>query len=174
MRRHVIPAAGIAIVIGLLSPQAAAAQTSPPPAPAAAQSQAKLLPLSYMLGSQPAAGVEAAARQQAAPVIDASAKFRATQKAALKWEVGYLVLSAVDAVQTIDCVHRNACEEANPIFGKHPSAARVILTKAGVGLAHFLVFRELNKRNPKSALRAAQFSAGLQGTFVVLNVTGVL
>src|SRR4051812_11101710 len=45
----------------------------------------------------------------------------ATKADAMKWEVGYQVLSAVDAAQTIYCLrHDPDCEEANPLFGKHP------------------------------------------------------
>ena len=49
--------------------------------------------------------------------------------AALKWELGYLALSALDT-------QRNVCEEANPLFGKRPSAKTLIITKLGGGLAH--------------------------------------
>jgi hypothetical protein len=95
--------------------------------------------------------------------------FQKTRSAAVKWEVGYLTLSAIDAAQTIDCLHRDACTEGNPIFGKHPSAAKLIGAKVGLGLLHFAAFNRLNKRNPRSALRIAQISCVLQGTVVGLN-----
>lgn len=91
------------------------------------------------------------------------------RSAALKWEIGYLALSAVDAVQTIECLKRQACEEVNPIFGKRPSTKTILLSKIGGGLAHFALFTYLNDRNPKLALRGAQVSFALQGTVVALN-----
>lgn len=92
-----------------------------------------------------------------------------TKSSALKWELGFLALSAIDAAQTIECLNRNACEETNPLFGKHPSTKSIILAKVGGGLAHFALFSYINKRSPKTALRAAQVSFALQGTVVLLN-----
>ena len=92
-----------------------------------------------------------------------------TKSAALKWELGYLALSAIDTAQTIECLNRNACEEGNPLFGKHPSATKLVLAKAGLSLVQFALFSKLNSRDPKMALRAAQISCGLQGGVVMLN-----
>jgi hypothetical protein len=92
-----------------------------------------------------------------------------TRSAALKWEIGFLALSAVDAVQTIECLKRHACEEVNPLFGRRPSAKTIILAKLGGGIVHFALFNYINDRNPKLALRAAQVSFALQGTVVLLN-----
>jgi hypothetical protein len=92
-----------------------------------------------------------------------------TKSSALKWEMAFLALSAVDAVQTIECLNRNACEEVNPLFGKRPSTKTIILTKVGGGLSHFALFSYINERSPKTALRAAQVSFALQGTVVLLN-----
>ena len=91
------------------------------------------------------------------------------RSAALKWEIGYLALSAVDAVQTIECLKRHACQEVNPIFGKRPSTKTILISKIGGGLAHFALFTYINDRNPKLALRGAQVSFALQGTVVALN-----
>ncbi len=91
------------------------------------------------------------------------------RSAALKWEMGYLTLSAIDAGETIGCLQRNRCEEGNPIFGKHPSAAKVILGKVGLGLVHFAVFSRINSQNPKAAMRLAQISCVVQGGVVMLN-----
>lgn len=96
--------------------------------------------------------------------------WRDTRSKAMKWEMAFLALSAVDAAQTISCVNRDVCEEINPLYGKSPSTGRVLLLKGGLGVAHFLLFQELNRRNPKTALRAAQFSAAVQGAVVLLNV----
>ena len=92
-----------------------------------------------------------------------------TSSAALRWELSYLALSAVDTAQTIDCLSRNECEEANPLFGKHPSSAALIAAKVAFGAAHFVVFNHLNKRNPHGALRFAQGSVIVQGGVVALN-----
>ena len=92
-----------------------------------------------------------------------------TKSAALKWEIGYLALSAIDAGETIHCLNRNMCDEANPIFGKHPSTKTLILAKIGLGAIHFAAFSALNDRNPKSALRLAQVSCGVQGGGAMLN-----
>jgi hypothetical protein len=91
------------------------------------------------------------------------------QSAAMKWETTYLALSAVDAVQTIRCLKRGLCEEGNPIFGKHPSAGTLIASKLGSGLLHYVLINELNRRDPRMALRTAQISAGLQGGVVAMN-----
>lgn len=169
-------AAGTALVVALAVPSVAGAQPLPDtPAVTAAPSASTALftqvqPISYALSSgldQPAPAP--LPEQTSESVEEASKKWRATQSAALQWEIAYLGLSAIDAIQTIECLNRDACTEGNPLFGKRPSAGRVILTKAGLGALHFLAFSHLNKRNPKAALRAAQFSAALQGTFVVLN-----
>jgi len=91
------------------------------------------------------------------------------QSAAMKWETTYLALSAIDAAQTIRCLKRSLCEEANPIFGKHPHAGTLIASKLGGGLLHYVLINELNKRDPRMALRTAQISAGLQGGVVAMN-----
>ncbi len=92
------------------------------------------------------------------------------QSRAHKWEVAYLVLSAVDAAVTIECLERGKCTEVNPLLGKRPSPGEVILFKTGLGVAHYLLFRELNHRNPKAALRTAKFSVALQGAIVLWNM----
>jgi hypothetical protein len=96
-------------------------------------------------------------------------KSTALKSNALKWEIAYLALSAVDAVQTIHCLRRDICEEVNPIFGKRPSTKTIILTKVGGGIAHFALFNYINQRNPRLALRAAQISVVGQGGAVLLN-----
>jgi len=105
-----------------------------------------------------------------APALAQTAGHEAdTRSAALKWEIGYLALSAIDAAQTVECLERGRCEEANPIFGEHPSSKKILLAKIGIGVAHFALFTHLNRRNPKVALRLAQVSLAVQGTAVGLN-----
>jgi hypothetical protein len=88
---------------------------------------------------------------------------------AIKSEAGFLALSAIDAAQTIGCLDRNECVEMNPLLGRHPSAAKVILLKAGMGALHLVAFKAAMKKSPTSALRLAQISCVLQGSVVGMN-----
>ena len=99
----------------------------------------------------------------------AQTAFRTQQSDALKWELGYIGLNAIDAVQTIHCLDRGKCTEGNPIFGRHPSTTKLILGKLGFGLLHFAAFSHMNDRNPKAAMRFAQVSCFIQGGVVLLN-----
>jgi hypothetical protein len=142
------------------------------PTPALAQSQPQ--PTITRPQSQPAVAQaqwrpELTKAQWQPAITESRFRIGPAKSSALKWELAFLALSAVDAVQTIECLNRNACEEANPLFGKRPSTKTIILTKVGGGLAHFALFTYLNDRNPKMALRAAQVSVALQGTVVLLN-----
>jgi hypothetical protein len=103
------------------------------------------------------------------PWQGAAATTSPTKSAALKWELGYLALSAIDTAQTIDCLNRELCVEGNPILGKHPSSLKLIAGKVGLGLLHFTAFSRINDKNPRGALRVAQISCALQGTVVGLN-----
>lgn len=102
------------------------------------------------------------------------AKWHGMQRDAMRWELGYLALSAVDAAQTISCVQDHTCHEANPIYGRHPSPARVILTKLAGGVLHFWLVHGMIKKNPWEARLTAQLSAGIQGFIVAINFTGAL
>jgi len=86
------------------------------------------------------------------------------------WEAGFLSLSAIDAAETISCLNRHVCTEGNPIWGNHPSTAKIILTKTGLGLVHFAAFKIIERKDPRTALRAAQISAIAQGGVVLLNL----
>jgi hypothetical protein len=93
-----------------------------------------------------------------------------TKSAAYKWEAGFLVLSAIDAAETITCLDRNRCTEGNLIWGHHPSTGKIVAAKLGLGLLHFGVFKAIADRDPHTALRAAQISAAVQGGVVLLNM----
>jgi hypothetical protein len=97
-------------------------------------------------------------------------KQEVTRRAAMKWEMIFLALSAADAAVTIDCLHRDVCEEVNPLFGKHPSTRTIVLGKIVGGAIHFAAFTYLNDRNPRVALRAAQVSVVAQGSVVAFNL----
>ena len=87
-----------------------------------------------------------------------------------KLEMVYLTLSAVDAIQTIDCLNRNVCHEMNPIFGKHPSTERVIGTKIISGILHYLLIREIYEEDPRMARTIQYISIGIQGSVVAANL----
>lgn len=117
------------------------------------------------------AGVVAALSLSAPTPAFAQSALQAEEvrSAALKWEIGYLALNAIDTAQTIHCLKRDVCIEGNPIFGKNPSTKKLILGRLGLSLAHFAAFSQLNDRNPKAALRLAQVSCAVQGGVVLVN-----
>lgn len=194
MRFQSISAAAIALATAFLLPRAAAAQTNQQAVAAAIHgppgnlgSATGVLPISYSLAPAAVAvspvAEQAVSQQQRdswqeqqrrAANQAAWAKFRGMQHDAIRWELGYLALSAVDAAQLIDCLHAHTCHEANPIYGRHPSTARIILTKAIGGAFHFWLVNGMNKHNPREARLTAQLSAGIQGFIVAINFTGAL
>lgn len=122
-----------------------------------------------MMSGKEAAGADAAAPAFEQLRLRKEARLEATRSAAMTWEMGYLALSALDGVATLNCLKKAVCEEVNPLFGKRPTAARMLLTKAGLGAVHFLTIKAINRRNPRLALRTAQVSAGLQGAIIMFN-----
>lgn len=201
MRSQFISAAGIALATPFLLPQQALAQTngkSPPASVAAAVAPAEtvtqILPISYSLSPATLAGSSEASSAAQQPTSQAPqaqqpqqatgdrhasnlktwAQWRAVRRDAMRWELGYFALSAVDAGQTISCLHAHTCHEVNPIFGKHPSPARIILTKLAGGAIHYWLFKGMNKKNPWEARLAAQLSVGLQGFIVGINFAGAM
>lgn len=102
--------------------------------------------------------------------LAASSPTLAADKAdAMHWEAGFQALSAIDAAETIYALEHHKADEANPLFGKHPSAAKVILVKAVIGGIHYALVDRMADKNPKGALRVAQISVALQGAVVGLN-----
>lgn len=101
----------------------------------------------------------------------ASPSAAATKADAMRWETGFQVLSAADLGMTIYCLDKvKGCEEANPVFGKHPKAWQLIAAKAAFGGLHFVLIDRIANRDPKLALRLAQVSVVLQGAVVGLNM----
>jgi hypothetical protein len=92
-----------------------------------------------------------------------------TLSAANHWEAAYVALNIIDTIQTMDCIHRDLCEEANPIMGKHPSDAKLIIGKVLLVGIQFAIFERAKAHNPKSALRVAQIGVGMTGATVALN-----
>jgi hypothetical protein len=169
--RHQWLVAAAALALPLSVPTAAIAQSNwqikrPPSVPTAGAAQSswriqKSLLIPASANAQPTWHIES--------TRPAKLSSEALKSTALKWEIAYLALSAVDTAQTVHCLRRDICEEVNPLFGKRPSTKTIILTKVGGGVAHFALFSYINERNPRLALRAAQISVVGQGGVVMLN-----
>ncbi len=93
-----------------------------------------------------------------------------TWKEIKKMEIIFQSLNAIDAVQTIDCLNREICYEVNPLLGKYPSTEKIIAIKATSGIIHYIITKELYKRNPKSARIFQYVTIGIQGSVVVANM----
>jgi hypothetical protein len=102
----------------------------------------------------------------AVALCTASPALADTRSAGNAWEAGFQALNAIDTIETLSC---HNCVEANPLFGKHPSAEKLILLKAGVGLIHFAAFKYIQHDDPHAAMRLAQVSVAVQGGIVALN-----
>lgn len=87
-----------------------------------------------------------------------------------KLEMVYFALSAIDAAQTIDCLNRNVCYEVNPIYGRNPSTEKIIGIKVVGGAFHYLLVREVYKRDPKLARTIQYITIGIQGGIVAANL----
>jgi hypothetical protein len=105
----------------------------------------------------------------AAAMLASTPAYAATKADAMHWELGYQALNILDTAETIDCLNRGICDEANPLFGRHPSSAKLIIAKALFGALHFVIVDRLANHNPRTALRVAQISMFAQGTIVGLN-----
>lgn len=93
-----------------------------------------------------------------------------TRKDAEHWELAFQALNVVDAVQTIDCLNRDACHEINPLIGRDPSTEKVVAVKVGAGAIHYLLFRLIADRDPKAAKLFSQVSVVVQGGVVAANL----
>ena len=105
----------------------------------------------------------------AALLTSATPALADTSSEAMKWEMAYIGMSAVDAAMTIHCLDKGRCEEANPLFGKNPKKSTIIIAKVIGTAVQFTLFNEVRKRDPKMALRVAQISFVAQGSVVGLN-----
>lgn len=92
------------------------------------------------------------------------------KNAAARWEAAFVAVSAVDLAQTLSCLDAGRCVEMNPLLGKRPKATTLIAGKLLVTGVHFAAFRYANARDPKAALRFAQFGVVTQGAVVALNM----
>ena len=62
-----------------------------------------------------------------------------------------LGLNLADVVLTYNCLQRGNCEEANPIYGRHPSLPRIIITKSFFTAAQWAITDVLLEMDPKKA-----------------------
>jgi hypothetical protein len=85
------------------------------------------------------------------------------------WEYAFLVGSAVDTIDTAICRSRDTCIERSPLYGRTPAWEKVVALKVGTSAAHYLIVREIAKRDPKVARIAAMVSAVVQGGVLVFN-----
>lgn len=85
-------------------------------------------------------------------------------------EYVFQALNLVDGIQTIDCLNRNVCHEANPLLGRNPSTTKIIGVKLGTGAVHYLIARHLYARNPKAAHLFETISIVFQGSVVAANL----
>lgn len=100
----------------------------------------------------------------------ALAQERDDQREALRYEIAFQALNLADLAITLDCVNRNVCHEANPIFGRNPSDRELIFGKALGGAVHWLIFDHLRERDPRAARLFSQASVALQGGVVMANL----
>ncbi|WP_156427394.1 hypothetical protein [Novosphingobium sp. Fuku2-ISO-50] len=84
-------------------------------------------------------------------------------------EIGYQLLNALDAAQTISCVHKPNCEEGNPLYGKRPSVGTIIGIKAASALLHYRASRTLLRRDPNTAILFEVATTTVQGVVCGLN-----
>ena len=85
-------------------------------------------------------------------------------------EIAYQVLNAADAATTIDCLNRNVCVEANPLYGRDPSAGKIIGVKVINGVLHYVIAKFLHDRNPHGAKVFQIVTIVIQGGVVAANL----
>ena len=85
-------------------------------------------------------------------------------------EIMFQVLNAVDAVQTISCLEREACEEMNPLMGKSPSKGSIIAVKAASGGLHYLLTRVFERHVPEAVGAFQLATISIQGGAVAWNM----
>lgn len=68
---------------------------------------------------------------------------------------------AADALSTISALKRSGTAEGNPIYGKHPSAARILGTKAAIAAPVGYLLDRAYDKHPKLAAGASLAFGGL-------------
>lgn len=78
-------------------------------------------------------------------------------------------MGVVDGAQTIYFTQKGIAEEQNPIYGRHPSPERIIATKIGFGITHYLLSKELVKKDSKLGRIFQVTTIGIQAGVVTWN-----
>ena len=80
-----------------------------------------------------------------------------------------LALSAIDGIETCIAVSSGRGSEGNPLYGKHPSCAKVAGIKIITGALFLLTFNRALDRDPYAARRGARIFLVVQGGMVLAN-----
>ncbi len=88
------------------------------------------------------------------------------------WEKAYLAASAVDTAQTCYGISKGLVER-NPIFGKSPKCETLVAAKLGAGIVHWLIYKEIARRDQDDAETFAKVSFFVQGGIVGWNFTKI-
>lgn len=85
-------------------------------------------------------------------------------------EIAYQVLNLVDLAETISCIDRHRCVEANPMIGRNPSNGRLVGYKLATGAVHYVITRYLFNKHPDVLDEWMVGSLVLQGGVVMWNL----
>ena len=85
-------------------------------------------------------------------------------------EIAFQVLNAADAAQTCDFLRRGTAHELNPLYGKHPSCAKVVAFKAIGGGIHYALVSKINETDPELAKWVQIITIAVQGGVVAANL----
>lgn len=88
-------------------------------------------------------------------------------------EYAYHALNLVDAAQTCYVVGTGRGFEANPLYGRTPSCAKIVGIKIATSTLHHIIADELYKRDPDAAKLFQKISIGIQSGVVAWNFTVV-
>lgn len=74
-----------------------------------------------------------------------------------------------DVATTVVALSQGTAVEGNPIFGAHPSPARIIAVKVGVAGAMTVAMRVLGKKHPTGAKAVGYATGALGAAAAILN-----
>ena len=98
-------------------------------------------------------------------------RYEPIQREAKRYMMLTHALSVVDGLATLKCAKSRSCQEANPIYGKSPSALTIIGIKGAMGLLTQLNFDRLIRKSPWTAKKSARLAFGLQGAITGFTLT---
>ena len=87
-----------------------------------------------------------------------------------KLEAAFQVLNIVDTLQTISCLQRRVCHEANPILGKRPGTMKLIGYKLASGALHVGITDLLMKHDQAMVKPWLYATVVVQGGVVGFNM----